>query len=280
MSVSLVKFHERDLGLPKYRKQLLDKALDDLINDTGVMAVFEGGSLARGNYDLYSDIDLHVIVNPGMQQQFIESKRARSAKWGAVLFYEESSPVSPVIVTHYEGFVKVDSWYQVIEDITPSIWLQDLQVYYDPYSLLTPIFEEAEKLKYTPDLRDIEWWRGKVFAFLHEAYRSTMRGEMYSALSNIDRLRWLIAYGWYMEIEIHLKSSYGVWSKIEGTRSQLKDWQQVKLAEWDCRRDQKDILETIANLSSEFYQLNVDISKKFGIHSDEERCRRIIEMII
>lgn len=53
---------ERDLFLPKYRDALLENALKDLKGDPRVMAIYLAGSLARGDFDHYSDIDLHMIV--------------------------------------------------------------------------------------------------------------------------------------------------------------------------------------------------------------------------
>ena len=96
-----------------------------------------------------------------------------------------------------------------------------------------------------PTKQEVERWRGKVLAFVHETYRAAMREEYYYALSNLDRIRWLIAYGWYMEIGRHLNSSYGVWSKIEGQRSYLDERQLSVLASWDCGRSQGDIMKTV-----------------------------------
>jgi len=36
-----------------------------------------------------------------------------------------------------------------------------------------------------------------------------MRDETYYALSNLDMIRWLVASGWHMEMELHLDIPYG-----------------------------------------------------------------------
>ena len=133
---------------------------------------------------------------------------------------------------------------------------------------------------YTPTKQEVEHWRGKVLAFIHETYRAAMREEYYYALSNLDRIRWLIAYGWYMEKGRHLNSSYGVWSKIEGHRSYLDERQLSELASWDCGRNQRDIMRTIITIVPEFYRVNKILSNELGIDADEEKCRKIIEMVI
>jgi predicted nucleotidyltransferase len=71
------KYKERDLELPKHRDKLLDNALDDLTNDSDVLAIYLAGSLGKGNFDNYSDIDLHIIVIPEKKPDFIQSKRIR-----------------------------------------------------------------------------------------------------------------------------------------------------------------------------------------------------------
>ncbi|MGB2993620.1 MAG: nucleotidyltransferase domain-containing protein, partial [Paenisporosarcina sp.] len=52
---------KRDQELPIFREQLLNRALEDLTSDQNVLAIYLGGSLGRGNYDAFSDIDLHTI---------------------------------------------------------------------------------------------------------------------------------------------------------------------------------------------------------------------------
>ncbi|MCG7342634.1 nucleotidyltransferase domain-containing protein [Sporosarcina sp. ACRSL] len=274
------RHRERDLQLPVQREKLLKNALQDLADDPYVEAIFEGGSLARGDFDRYSDIDLHVIVAPHMKTKYIEEKRSRAEKWGNVLFFEESSPTSPVIVTHYDCFVKVDSWYQAADDYQPSIWLQGLKIYFDKKGVITKRFEKSEKIVYKPTKQEVERWRGKVLAFVHETYRAAMREEFYYAISNLDRVRWLIAYGWYMEMGRHLNSSYGVWSKIEGDRSQLDKGQLADLASWDCGRNQHDIMTTVKKIVPEFYRVNKVLSDELEMDSDEEKCRKIIEMVL
>lgn len=90
MCVGFVSRHlERDLSLPKHRDVLLENALNDLTSDSNVLAIYQAGSLARGNFDNYSDIDLHTIVTPEKKEDFIKDKRIRARKWGDVLFYED-----------------------------------------------------------------------------------------------------------------------------------------------------------------------------------------------
>lgn len=269
---------ERDLSLPKHREVLLENALNDLTSDSNVLGIYQAGSLARGNFDNYSDIDLHIIVTPEKKANFIKDKQNRARKWGAVLFFEDFNPSSPVVVSHYDSFIKVDSWYHSPEEVVPSIWLKGYKVLYDPNNIIRVVIKESSYKIYKPSLEEVEFWRGKLVAFIHETYRAVMRNEIYYALSNLDRVRWLIASGWYMEMEQHLDSPYGVWSKIEGSRSKLKDWQLFLLESWDCGRNTNQIMKTVVNMVPEILRLNKSLFKQVNIEENEDQIRKILEM--
>ncbi|MFE7064327.1 nucleotidyltransferase domain-containing protein [Sutcliffiella sp. NPDC057660] len=274
------KHKERDLLLAVHREVLLENAMKDLTSDKDVLAIYLSGSLAKGSYDAYSDIDLHTIVKPEKKYHFIEEKRSRSAKWGNILYFEDSNPRSPVVVTHYDCFVKVDSWYHAPEEIVPSIWLKGLKVLYDPHNLISGVFEESSKMEYEPSKEEVEFWRGKVVAYIHETYRAAMRDELYYAMSNLDMVRWLVASGWYMEKNQHLDSAYGIWSKVEGKRSKLNKDQLALLACWECGRDPELILSTIVKMYPEIVRLNRKLSDKVGIEEQREHLERLIKMVI
>lgn len=273
------KYEERDLNLPKHRDKLLENALNDLTNDPNVLAIYLGGSLAKGNYDNYSDIDLHIIVVADKKTDFIREKRERPKKWGKVLYYE-GSEFTPVVVTHYECFVKVDSFYKEPNELEPSVWLHGLKALYDPHGLVKSVLEQSSKIEYKPTVEEVEVWRGKVFAFMHETYRAVMREEKYYALANLDIIRWFMATGWYMEMGKRVDSSYGIWSKLEGKRSHLRNWQLSLLESWDCNRNAQNIMKTMTSISSEFMRLNKQLCKKTGLEEREEWCKKIIEMVI
>ena len=48
-----------------------------------------------------------------------------------------------------------------------------------------------------------------------------MLGKLYYAISMLDSFRWQIARGWHMEMGRRVDSGWGVWSKVEGSRSCL-----------------------------------------------------------
>ena len=270
---------ERDSLLPKHRDNLLENVLKDLTSDSDVLAIYQAGSLARGNFDNYSDIDIHTIVTPEKKAEYIKNKQNRAGNWGEVLFFEDSHPFSPFVVTHYDCFIKVDSWYHTPEEVVPSIWLKGYKVLYDPNNIISKVIEDSSFKVYKPSSDEVIFWRGKLFAFIHETYRAVMRGELYYALSNLDRVRWLIASGWYMEMEQHLDSPYGVWSKIEGERSKLNQLQLTLLENWDCGRNANQIMNTLVSIIPEMLRLNKCLSKQVAIEENEEHINKILELV-
>ncbi|MBD8137626.1 aminoglycoside 6-adenylyltransferase [Bacillus sp. CFBP 13597] len=274
------KHIERDAYLPEQRDILLENALKDLSADPDVLAIYIAGSLAKGNDDQYSDIDLHTIVNPKRKAEFLKGKRDRANNWGDVSFHEDCNPYSPYVVTHYNTFVKVDSWYHAPEEIVPSIWLKEVEVIYDPFNNMSPIIKESAEKVYKPTHDEVEHWRGKLLAFVHETYRAVMRREMLYALSNLDRIRWLIVSGWYMEMEEHLDVPYGVWTKIEGNRSKLAGKRLSLLESWDCGRNSNEIIKTLRRMIPEFLRLNEYLCTQLGVETNEYHIKRIIDMAI
>lgn len=273
------KHTERDGNLPEIRQQLLNRVQQDLEQDLDVLAIYLTGSLARGNADRYSDIDIHIIVKPEKLDGFIADKFGRAGRWGNVLFYEGIA-ASPVIVSHFDCFVKVDSWYHTVDDIQPSIWLKGMKVLYDPHGNLEPVVQVSEEAVYKVSPAEVEFWRTKMLAFIHETYRAAQRGEPYYALGNLDSVRWLTAYGWYMEAGQHLDSPYQVWSKIEGARSPLSEDQLQRLAGWEADRDPQSIMTALESISKEFVQLNKTLSERAGIEAAGEIVEKALRLVM
>lgn len=273
------KHTERDGNLPEIRQQLLNRVQQDLQQDPDVLAIYLTGSLAKGNADSYSDVDIHTIVKPEKLDAFIADKFGRAGRWGNVLFYEGIA-ASPVIVSHFDCFVKVDSWYHTADEIQPSIWLKGMKVLYDPHGILMPVHQESEEAVYKVSPAEVEFWRTKMLAFIHETYRAAKREELYYALGNLDSVRWLTAYGWYMEMEEHLDSPYQVWSKIEGPRSRLSGNQLQLLAGWETDRDPRSIMTALASISKEFVQLNKTLSDRVGIEDAGEIVEKALRLVM
>lgn len=269
---------ERDSYLPKHRDILLLHAIKDLSADRDVLAIYLSGSLAKGNFDDYSDIDLHTVVIRERKAAYLKGKMQRANGWGNAAFHEDHHSSSPYIVTHYDTFVKVDSWYHSPEEVVPSIWMKEIEIRHDPFNIVSQVVEASADIAYKSTVEEVELWRGKLLAFIHETYRAVMRGERLYARSNLDKVRWHIVHGWYMEMGEHLDGSYGAWTKMEGKRSKLDEKKLNLLNEWGSDRNPSEIMKTMGKMIPEFLRLNKCLSMLMDIEPNEDLIKKMIKM--
>lgn len=273
------KHKKRDSELPNYRRQLLDAIERDLINDENVKALFYGGSIGNEITDNYSDIDLRVVVKPDKINEYISNKENRAKNWGNVLYFEDLNRFSIYTVAHYDCFVKVDTFYYTPDNIQPSIWLKNIKIAKDTDNMMLNILEGSMDLTYKPSMDEFETWKTKFFAYLHEAYRRTMRKEYYYALNCVDKLRLSMTTAWYMNSGIQ-PNTFGDWAKYEGDRSKLENWQKSLLINWECGRDTKEIFNVLTGIVHEFKKAHSSLCDTLEIKENSEQLNKIVNMVL
>lgn len=272
------KHRKRDLKIPEHRQKLMKKIEQDLLQDENVLAVFYGGSIGSENTDLYSDIDLRIVVKDDVFEHYRFNKKERAKNWGNVLFFEDI-PMAIYSVAHYDTFIKVDSFYYKLVDIHPSVWLQNIRIVFDKKGFLDDIVKDSHKLTYHPTAQEVKLWRTKFFAYIHEAYRRVNRQEIYYALSCLDNIRMSMVMAWYMEKGLQ-PNTFGDWSKYEGVRSELENWQVSLLADWHSSRNPKEIMNTIEEIVPEFKKTHSRLCEIVGMEERSEWVDRIVRMVI
>ncbi|MFB5662494.1 aminoglycoside 6-adenylyltransferase [Alteribacillus sp. HJP-4] len=247
------------------------------INDENVVAVFYGGSIGNQNTDLYSDIDLRIVVIDEVFEEYRLNKKERAKNWGNVLYFEDF-PWATYTVAHYDSFIKVDAFYYKTENIQPSTWLQNISVVYDKTGFMGEILEKSKKLLYSPTVQEVEMWRTKYFAYVHEAYRRVNRKEMFYALNCLDNLRLSMVTAWYMDKGIQ-PNAFGDWAKYEGERSELDNWQLSLLASWHSSRDPNDLMSVIERMLPEFKKTHKGLCEKLDMEENSEWIDEIFGMV-
>ncbi|SEQ94551.1 hypothetical protein SAMN05216232_3755 [Virgibacillus subterraneus] len=275
----VINHEERDLELPNYRKKLMKAIENDFLNDDNVLALFYGGSIGNENADLYSDIDLRVVVKPEKIEEYISNKKKRPQRWGNVLYFEDMNPFSIYTVVHYECFIKVDTFYYKPDDIRPSVWLKNIKIIKDKDDMIAGILKRSMTLTYEPSFDEFELWRTKFFAHLHEAYRRVMRNEYYYALNCIDSLRLSMATAWYMNAGVQ-PNAFGDWAKYEGNRSKLENWQKTLLESWECGRNKNEIKNVMKSIVHEFRKVHGSLCDKLAIEENPIWVEKIIGKVI
>lgn len=268
---------KRDAEIPKHRQQIKKAIENDLADEMDIVAVFYGGSIGNEDSDNYSDLDLRIVVTGEAFEKYRKNKRERAAKWGDVLFYEDV-PYTNYSTAHYTSFVKVDTFYYRLKDILPSTWLRNIEVVYDTSYMLEDIVKKSRTLIFEPSSEDVELWRTTFFAHLHETYRRVMRGEIYYGLDCLDNLRFSMATAWYMDAGLE-PNALGDWSKIEGDRSQLQDWQLTELSKWSCGRDPSEIMNVVKLIIPEFKRTHKSLCDTVGMDEDVDWVDAILNKV-
>lgn len=272
------KYRQRDLKVPEHRKIMLQKIEQDLINDENVLSVFYGGSIGNGNTDIYSDIDLRIVVKDEEFERYRKNKKERAKNWGEVLYFEDF-PWATHSVAHYDTFIKVDTFYYKTVDIQPSIWLQNISIAHDKKGFIEKIREKSQKLFYCPTVQDVELWRSKFFSYVHEVYRRVNRQELYYALKCLDNLRMSMVTAWYMDKGLQ-PNAFGDWAKYEGERSKLERWQLSHLADWYSSREPDNLMKVIELIIPEFKKVHKGLCAKVEIEENPEWVDRILGMVL
>jgi len=273
------KHSVRDSQLPIAREHLLNSIIRNLQSKSDVIGIFLGGSIAKNNTDLFSDIDLRVVVAEEKFQEYIRNKKELAKEFGDVLFFEDMYLQAPYTIAHYSSFIKVDLFIYTFSRLQPSTWLQGIRIIKDTDVGLRSILEQSEAIQYTVSSDDVEKWRGKVFAYIHEIYRRVFREEFYYALGQMNNLRAYIVTGWNMEVD-RLSNEAWDWSKIEGARSSLERWQLSLLATWDCGRDQQEMMKALYSMVPEIRRLHTVLCQKTGLEMNEEHFERIVNQVL
>ncbi|RXJ04302.1 hypothetical protein DS745_02645 [Anaerobacillus alkaliphilus] len=269
---------KRDQAIPEQRKKLINAIERDLLGDDNILAVFYGGSIGNGCTDLYSDIDLRIVVKDDMFEQYRLNKKERAKTWGNVLFFEDF-PWTTYSIAHFDTFIKVDTFYYHIKGIQPSVWLQEIKIVKDSQGFVDQVVEKSRKLSYLPSLQDVDIWRTKFFSYVHEVYRRVQRGEIYYALQCIDNLRLSITTGWFMVAGIQ-PNTFGDWAKIEGSRSRLEGWQLSLLEGWYSKRDREDIFKVTKAIIPEFKKIHESLCEMVGLEMNDQWVDEIVGMTL
>lgn len=269
----------RDQRLPQIRNEMLNHIVSKLYSRQGVEGIFIGGSIAKNNEDLFSDIDLRIVVSEDQFDDYIRNKQDLALDFGEVLFFEDMNMKSPFTIAHYSNFIKMDLFIYTYAQLKPSLWLKEIKILLDPYGQLQEILNQSNEMAYIVSKEEVEIWRGKVFAYIHEVYRRVFREEYYYALVCLNHLRSFIVSAWNMEVNRHSNDHWD-WSKIEGARSSLEEWQLSLLSSWMSGRDQEEIMKTLNSMVPEIRRLHDTLCDKTGVDRNSRRLDQVLNLVM
>jgi len=174
------------------RDRLLRFAEQRFASDVDVEGVFLGGSLPAGTADVYSDIDLRVVVKPEKHRWFVEHRREIPTNWPDFLF-NEWRPGTVHCVSHFRFFVKIDIFYLSEADLEPSPWYTlPIRILFDPRGVVERLLTRSVGLRFEVEEDDLDYSISKGIAAAHEAFRRMQRDELIFAETLLDELRFHI----------------------------------------------------------------------------------------
>lgn len=122
-------------------KQLeaIEKILSFLIKDSSVRAVFLKGSIARGDNDEFSDVDLYCLVKEEQIEDFLIKRISYMEQYRPLISCLEANFVGPQIVGVFDNGLHFDL-YTVTYTSLPQT--DKIKILYDPERLLSNYIQE------------------------------------------------------------------------------------------------------------------------------------------
>lgn len=104
-----------------------------LQGDTAVRSIFLKGSLARGDGDEYSDVDVYCLVHDHELESFLDRRLDHLRHYRDLLFWSEPNFVGPQIVAVYSNGLHLDLYTVTASTLHTT---DAVKILYDPEGLL------------------------------------------------------------------------------------------------------------------------------------------------
>lgn len=132
---------------------------ESLMKDQRVKAIFLKGSMGRGEYDEYSDLDLYCLVDEEDEEIFLTHRLRHLESYRKILFYEDFFIIAPQIIAVFDNLLHVDLF-----TVTEATFKEKdfFRVLYDPEDRLSK-FQSTQNLflsteEFTGCAYDIAWY--------------------------------------------------------------------------------------------------------------------------
>jgi predicted nucleotidyltransferase len=178
--------------LPQHR-ELLERAFAHFRDDIRVVGLVVGGSLARGEVDFYSDLDLYVVVRDGQFEDVFAERNSTAEAAGSPLFGFAVDPVpggSTDYIVVYDGPVKFDFMYLRESDLVSHPRWDGCVVLKDMDGRVGAVVARSEALgPPRPRAEDLSELNQKFWTWCWYAFGKIERGELWEALDCLHSIR-------------------------------------------------------------------------------------------
>lgn len=176
--------------LPETHKQLLNKIVQKLQQDSRIAGIGASGSYATDTLDKYSDLDLVIAIKPEhfeavMDERFtiVDSIEGKVAAFTG----EHVGEPRLVIALYAPDAVHVDFKFVSLSDA--AIRVDETKVLWEQGTLLSDIFKTTEAKYPQPDP---QWIEDRFWIWVHYAATKIARGEYFEALEFLSFIRTVV----------------------------------------------------------------------------------------
>lgn len=141
-----------------------------LTKDNRVKAIFLKGSMGRGEYDQYSDVDLYCLVDEKDEEAFLTKRLRHLESYRKILFYEDFFIIAPQIIAVYDNLLHVDLFTVTEKSFKEKDFFH---VLYDPEGRLSK-FQSSQNLLL--DLDELNGCAYDVAWYLFQYNKANQRG--------------------------------------------------------------------------------------------------------
>ena len=174
-------------------RHLLKRAHTYFQPDPRVIGLVVGGSVAKGRVDLYSDIDLYIVVRDEDFDEVFAERDAAAEKIGKPLFrfIPDHLPFGRHwYIVLYQGAVQLDFKYTRVSEMTPSEVLADYVILKDSASFLADVQSKSQGLlRPQLDPKRLLALNQKFWIWCWYVFGKIKRGELWTALAGINDIR-------------------------------------------------------------------------------------------
>lgn len=201
--------------LPRHRS-LLERAVARFRDDDRVPGLVLGGSLALGEADFYSDVDLYVIVRDEFFDAVFAEREAAAEAVGPPLFRFTVGPVpggSRDFIVTYPGPAKLDLMYYRESELEPDPKWEDRPVLKDDSgSVSAVVSRSAGSAPDPPTLEALVELEQKFWTWCWYVFSKISRGELWEALDGLHAIRSLALLPLLDRAAERPHEGYRVWS--------------------------------------------------------------------
>lgn len=249
----------------KEHKQLIE---DYIFANEKILGGFYGGSIARNDSDIYSDIDLRILIDKNLSKYKILLELINLFDDKLII----ESQTNEFAVLHLKSLLKIDIFIFYPEDLTPNIWLSNIRIIEDRTGFLKYVkYHSKGAVKVTPER--ITFACSKFLAYLIESHKRQKRNEMYYVDYLINMMANILCHLWYLKSGEE-PNSIGDWSKYEGNRSKLKV-NELKILNSIMS---KSYVEQREILNKEFLKVLYDIDNQYNFNNYKDK-KHLVNLI-